>query len=56
MIFFQILVAQNLQNIIFNQIKAAQMGSELQEFNDCKLLKCLIILLTCSITEFYYKY
>lgn len=46
--FFLILVAQNLQNIIFNQIKAAQMGSELQDFNDCKLIKmfsCLINLI-----------
>lgn len=35
---FLILVAQNLQNIIFNQIKAAQMGPEIQDFNDCKFI------------------
>lgn len=33
---FKIVVAQNLQNIIFNQIKAAQMGSEQQDFNERK--------------------
>ncbi|KAL5237531.1 hypothetical protein ACI65C_004941 [Semiaphis heraclei] len=34
--------AQNLQNIIFNQIKAAQMGSELQDFNDSTVRSHLI--------------
>lgn len=36
-IIFLIIVAQNLQNIIFNQIKANQMGPEAQDFADCKL-------------------
>jgi hypothetical protein len=36
---FFIIVAQNLQNIIFNQIKATQMGPEAQDFSDCKLTK-----------------
>lgn len=32
------IVAQNLQNIIFNQIKATQMGSEIQDYADCKFM------------------